>query len=60
MQRRTACRVLLGMLLGAAGCGRSSSSEEKGVPIPVNRFPGGRDRRKETPEKKTDSPQGPR
>jgi hypothetical protein len=52
MQRRTACRVLVGLLLGAAGC-RRSTSEEKPISIPVNRFPGGRERRKEAQEKKS-------
>jgi hypothetical protein len=38
MRRRTACRLLLGLLGGVLGCSRSSPS---GTPIqvPDNRFP---------------------
>jgi hypothetical protein len=45
MHRRTACRLLAGLLLAGLGCGRSSSSNQEAVELPPNRFPGARNKR---------------
>jgi hypothetical protein len=58
MRRRTACRLIVGFLLGGVlGCGRSPS-EGKPVNIPPNRFPGGREAQKKE-EKKKPAPEAP-
>ncbi len=59
MRRRTACRLLGGLLLAGLGCGRSSSSSDQEViELPPQRFPkAGRDK-KIPPKKGTPPPKG--
>ena len=46
MHRRSACRLLAGLLLAGLGCGPSAPPTNKEpVELPPNRFPGARNKR---------------